>query len=217
MDQSDATLVTSINTAGIESLRDKDYDSAIAHLSKALQRVKQGYHSFAATNDMDDTDEATTSYDLHFLKTNQPQFLRERTDFVFRYPIKIGLEDTRDITRLSTILMYNLGLAHHLKALQCFNRRELKVALALYGFAAQLRLPHWIGHLAVLNNMGQIHSVLEDETNAKKYFTQLLNAMFYLVDQSRSCTEEKIIDTWEGFASNVMDLVLNFPTSAAAA
>lgn len=160
--------------------------------------------------------------------------------FVFQKPIYIhnndiimnGEESGSDVDffSLTFALLYNLALVHHLCAYYESNdnmtlpslevKRMYRKALYLYGLAYAIHESSEDIHsfmmqtLAILNNVGQIHTVLNNIGQSVETFQQLFNAILY-------CTTSHNVDiNWneiEGFVNNVMPLLLLESGSSATA
>ena len=135
------------------------------------------------------------------------------TNFVFNKPIFLDQQRASSIRTFGAfpfIVMYNLALSHHLRAAQ--NRmiaEESKKALTLYELAyaslmAESRSLPLMHGIAIVNNMGQIHSSLKNEERAQLCFQDVLSSILYL----REYGEEESIDELDGFMGNLMPILL---------
>ena len=145
----------------------------------------------------------------------------------------------------SVIVIFNLALTHQLCAIECTTnpknrwedsasrRSSNKMALSYFRKAANLyELAHRLQEeeelqsttffvMAILNNMGLIHQVLNQTSVADQFFQDLLSTLMYVIDgQYYSCPKEEV---WlgssdvDGFLRNTMHLVSKKGRTAAAA
>jgi hypothetical protein len=137
--------------------------------------------------------------------------------FIFRAPIFIPSHAT-DRTS-SCILLYNKALTYHLSALSGDDTlMRLRKALSLYELAYTILMTVNIQltalqTMAIVNNLGQIHTLLEDEEKSWQCFQNLLSSIMFLLD----CGDRDLVEQMDGFIVNVMPLILKGPASAAAA
>jgi hypothetical protein len=149
--------------------------------------------------------------------------------FLYRQAIRIPptmvLESThRSAIMGSSVVIFNLALAHQLTAMEEGNKlREtmLGKALKLYelGFNMVQQKeyadePNTMYILATVNNSGLAHQHLNDRHTATKCFNALMSTLMYLID----CGEGDS-NNWdfEGFLRNAtkVDLQAAFPAAAA--
>ena len=174
---------------------------------------------------------ALHSTDCDFRETALPRFLdycqssssaeTPRPRFVFRFPINARPSETPCFVKLSIIALYNLALSFHLSAIESSNKAKLSKALMLYECTYQVQVEEqvelcFVHPLAIINNVGHIHALLDHHDQAALSFGHLLSIMLCFIDQSIGCTDEAA-ETWDGFLSNVFDLMLKTPSPAAAA
>mmetsp|Transcript_46647 Transcript_46647/g.113666 ORF Transcript_46647/g.113666 Transcript_46647/m.113666 type:complete len:330 (+) Transcript_46647:817-1806(+) len=162
-------------------------------------------------------------------------FLIDST-YVFQYPIVICEEGTMEEQshnsfhqlhhhrhtssadiKLSLIVLYNMSLAYHRAALDLGSLEVLQCALAHYEAAYRILICEnrvlVSQAMVILNNIGHIHRLMNDEDRARACFQYLLTTMIY-VQQSG---ESQHIHQWESFFSNVVDLIAPSPRPAPAA
>ena len=120
--------------------------------------------------------------------------------FIYQQPIRIPISEADEkylreygfpahfqsrATTVSTAVIFNLALCHHLTALTRNNMPMLQKAAKLYELASELR-PHndscTIFLLATINNLGQIHQILKDASKSEQCFRHLLMALMFLMD-----------------------------------
>ena len=144
--------------------------------------------------------------------------------FIFKSPIFIPAHATdlasfKYYVKSSFILLYNLALSHHLSALEGNNSIErLRIALSLYEFAYTLQMAEDIEltvlqTMAIVNNLGQIHTALENEAKSRQCFLHLLSTIVLIYD----CGERESVEQMDGFVSNVMPSIFKGSASAPAA
>ena len=158
------------------------------------------------------------------------------TTYVFHHPIVISEEGTAEeqphnsshqphhrrhtssaVIKLSLIIVYNMSLAYHRAALDLGSLEVLKHALVHYDAAYRILISESrvlvSQAMVILNNIGHIHRLLNDQDRARACFQCLLTTMIY-VQQSG---ESRHIHQWESFFSNVFDLIAPSPRPAPAA
>ena len=100
-------------------------------------------------------------------------------------PIEIPAEVTKAaptqwlFSKLSMVAMYNLALAFHLSALELASVTRLLRAQKLYEFAFHMNLEEscdvtLLYSLALMNNLGLIYCLLNDEGCANQFFNTCL-------------------------------------------
>lgn len=163
--------------------------------------------------------------------------IADNQQFIFTNPIFIPpTEDTmnRDCynhyVKLSFIQLYNLALANHLFALhagQVYERRRLEKALVLYEIVYTLQhtendiQPTALQVMAIVNNLGQIHTALQDLDKARECFENLLSTLMYYVADCEEHDHENDHanrEQLDGLLGNVLPLIFakgSKPASAA--
>lgn len=149
--------------------------------------------------------------------------------FIFRNPIYFHSQDVehrlchKTYASLAYILLYNLALAHHLQAVDGTDgggkssQAILKKSLCLYQAAHSVemkeRIPLTIMQtMAIVNNVGHIHSAMQNANMANECFHRLLSAIMIIKDRG----DEDSIQQLDGFLVNVTHLIL-VPSTAVAA
>jgi hypothetical protein len=227
-----------LNNTGVAFLENGHYNQAVSALASALGLTKQ-----EMANDLRGTDEQKTKHSscssnlyysskrkFEFSMTTTPAMFvsmknnnsKEEPSFIFRFPIKPKLGLT--LVEMSVITMFNLALALHLSGLENHNNRRLEKAQSIYEYAFQIQTQEHVDlseifPLAILNNLGQIHTVLQNHEIAEMCFQKLLSSMLYILDQHsmerpREENNTLISCCWTGLLSNVTDLM--FPASSPA-
>jgi hypothetical protein len=115
--------------------------------------------------------------------------------------------------------MYNLALANHLDGLQRQCIERLRRAVTYYEASYKLQMHQSlvlsvVHGMSILNNIGTIYQVLNDQQASNKFFQRLLSTMTCLRDSGVVDSTEK---SWNGFWSNVTSLMLTITCAAAAA
>jgi hypothetical protein len=142
--------------------------------------------------------------------------------FVFRNPILVSEDlEVQEFhyhlcVQLSVVAHSNLALSYHLSALEIRSVKHLVQALVYYELSYNLLLrEHEVvvsQAMIILNNIGHIHRVLENEEGARNCFQYLLTTMLFVQQSGQSDR----IQNWDSFLSNVMDLMVEGCHAAAA-
>jgi hypothetical protein len=225
-----------LNNSAVFQMEKETYDEAITTLTRALKRVKMvisGDAMLAETPDEEDNttvDERpsnTSTLDFDFLSySGKPSFLPTRVGTIFQDAIYVANPFPQPLLQtyeqLSYVVLYNLALAHHLRAMEedCKRLRNarLQQALCLYEHAHQILLNQEIEvsalhNMAIASNLGHIHRFLGDESRAQLCFQHLLSTLLYIVD----CGAGDKLKSLDGFFCNVMPLIVGMASSAPAA
>jgi hypothetical protein len=155
-------------------------------------------------------------------------------DFVFTEPILVDPQDSvldspsqtkRRLMKLTVILLFNMALSHHLKAMNSnetlSNRSsDLQRAYSLYELSCKTQVHQGvelsdIHAMAHINNLGQIVAASGNKVIASKFFQRLLSHLILYME----CTEqeERPRREVEGFIQNTSQLILHDPVLAPAA
>lgn len=176
-----------------------------------LQRTKRTYETTASSSSTHNN-----GNDNYYTNDNH---------FVFKNPIIYNEQEVQQCCRkpcaaLSYIILYNLALAYHLQAIKdgFSGKQELRKSLWLYDAANSVRMQenlslNVIQSMAIVNNMGHIHSVLKNSGKAKLCFKHLLRLIMIVNDADG----EESIEELDGFLMNVTSLILAAQTCAVAA
>jgi hypothetical protein len=153
------------------------------------------------------------------------------SSFVFMNPILIDQDTavTRErqcLMKLAIILIFNLGLTHHMLGLQqgpdsSTRFSNLRKAFSLYELSCNMQIQEDVllsdlYAMAHLNNLGQIQAVLGNQGMAKKYFFRLLQHLLLFKECSKQ-EDERSHQELEGFFRNTTWLILRGPALAPAA
>jgi tetratricopeptide (TPR) repeat protein len=243
MNPSTSIAVSRFNNEGVSLIESGLYDEAISTFSKGLTLVKQvlalqgddDQADEAAADSMETSAEpASDSPICYFHKMQEPQATNECRDqeevlsdepFIFRAPLYIQsrvtdhASSTAYYVKSSFMILYNLALTHHLSALSRNDtQKRLQKALKLYELAYTIQMTEDIQltvlqTMAIVNNLGLIHTALEDEEKARQCFQHLLSSIMFLND----CGDRDSVEHMDGFIANVMPLVLMGSSAPAAA
>jgi tetratricopeptide (TPR) repeat protein len=232
MDPSTAIVASRLSNEGVSLIENGLYDEAIAAFSKGLVLVKQvlalqGDDTLdeAATDGMVNSAEPVSQSPLcHFHEMQEREEVPSDDPFTFRAPIFIPSHATDRTSfayflKTSFILLYNIALTHHLSALSGDDTlKRLRKALSLYELAYTIQMTADIQltalqTMAIVNNLGQIHTLLEDEEKSWQCFSHLLSSILFLID----CGDRHSVEQMDGFIANVMYLILKGSAPAAAA
>ena len=118
--------------------------------------------------------------------------------------------------------MFNLAIAYHARATNSPDEdSNFLVALRLYELTFTLQAIEDLDlgtlvTLAILNNLGQINKRLNNETNAKRCFENLLASIFYLIDEAHAIADfQEIVRLF--FSIALSELILSHPLTAPSA
>jgi hypothetical protein len=177
----------------------------------------------------------TTENEL--LATPDPAHVLEMShNFIFTDPILVDPHDIapptspcqakRGVMKLKVILVFNLALSHHLKAMNSngisSNRSfDFQRAFSLYELSCKTQVQHDVDlsdvhSMAHINNMGQIAAARGNKAAARQLFRRLLNHLILYIE----CTpdkERRHRAVEEGFRQNTSLAILQDPVSPPAA
>ncbi len=136
-----------------------------------------------------------------------------------RIPLDVG-SNYRACVMISTLVTFNFALANHristLKAADPAEAQQmLRNAAKLYELAFSMQQEEGFTNntlftLATVNNLGLIHSQLNDRTAANQCFEYLLSTLMYLTDCSKGS------DFFDGFFRNATTLIPKTESAPAA-
>jgi hypothetical protein len=114
--------------------------------------------------------------------------------------------------------IYNLAIAHHLYGLRNRSPRCLQKALEYYEISFKIHVqgsmcsnPTHV--LSVLNNVAMIHRSMGEGQRSSMFLRRLYSAMSFLDETGQKQDQRH----WLGFWRNILGLVLDSPSTAAAA
>lgn len=231
-----ANQVMDLNNSGIQHMKCNNYNESMRDYSKGLAVVKQILALHEEELDVDDEmDYAEYDQDPQedaFYFATQEHTMPTKGDdaFIFRSPIVVSVppQDApanvcfNYYTQMCYCLLYNLALAHHLSALDIQEQengnktsaslKRLQKAVALYELAYTIQMTEGIQlsillTMAIVNNLGQIHTALGSAEKSNQCFQHLLSTIMFVNDTG----EHDVVQQMDGFLSNVIPLI--FPTN----
>jgi hypothetical protein len=220
------------NNMGVEMMEAGNYAGAIAPFTDALKT----YERIICVADRSSSQPVSTSLDQCMAKSHHRRadiVLHEQGDiehFMYRQAIRIPptmvLESTYRATIMgSSIVIFNLALAHQLTAMEDGNNLRgmmLRKAIKIYELGINMVLqkeyadePSTMFILATVNNLGLAHQHLNDRHSATKCFKHLMSSLMCLID----CGGVGDSKNWdfEGFLRNATEVDLQAACPAAAA
>merc|ERR1712100_900523 len=125
---------------------------------------------------------------------------------------------------LQLIIIFNLALAYHLRAIQqLVSHDSLRQVLQLYEVAYRLQVREDIRSLrftmVLANNLGQVHRAAGNGSKYAMCLEHVLSAMMFLLDvqqQQQSDQSSRGLCDLDGFARNTSKLILQAQCAAAA-
>ena len=202
------------NNNGAQLIDEGDYTGALSFLSSSLKATKN-----CMADSCTGGGDQEVPFDLDCLMLKQRGALQEsRNDdgyFVYDRPIQVPVVFFNSSSfphkvMCSAISIFNLALAHHLHALKTSQKAELFLRKAgrLYEFAMQVQpvaatetAPCTFFHLAILNNLADVHRRLGDSRTSQKFCEELLHLLMSLAD-ARKETPADEDDTLDVFYQN---------------
>jgi tetratricopeptide (TPR) repeat protein len=209
-------FVTMINQ-GVSMIKEGRYDDAIDCFITAVQHINQVLDTTRGIPEQ--LSSMVCLIQDHHQVLSVPISSDEKM-FVFRNPLLVSEKRTDSFqvsAKTSLVALYNLAIGYHLSGLQNQCAKRLKQALSYYELSYKMLLDeqHVVVSQAmiILNNIGQIHRLLQNEEGAKSCFQYLLTTMMFV----QQTGEASRIQNWDSFLSKVLDLIVqgNFPASAA--
>jgi hypothetical protein len=208
MNATDASLRTLLSQA-IDAMQSRSYGCAIARLRVAFDAIRFKEHT--RTNDGQISDQPPSfEFSSLFYSFDANQRLLSDYNAYALYDQAIGISAAEpnitefesrafssdaDLARFSTIVLYNIGLCHHLKGLQNSTGtqdRTLKKALRFYRIALETldscvscrRAIDNFLRLALVNNLGHIHSMALDNDATLQCFGYLRRVLAAQVESN---------------------------------
>lgn len=159
--------------------------------------------------------------------------------FIYTTPLEIwscalmGRELNPELlSELSVVLMFNLALSHHLRAISsvgsnsksCESSNQIfKQAVSLYELAYEVQMQEDVElsvecTMAIVNNLGHIHRRLGNQEKSTKCFSHLLSTLLFVHSSTRDEAEDMQLSlaSTEGFVQSVSHLILKKQVAAAA-
>jgi hypothetical protein len=211
------------NNRGVRLLRSGDFTTAIFRVAQGLDMMKTIMENPTQMDSetrweegqQDNYESAVIDEDLNlaFLETTCGDSVaicyQQESSYVFCSPIQIPTNTSIPPLKISLWMVFNLALAHHLNGIQTSDCDHLEKALRLY--ECVYRISHEEGvdlsvlhAMALTNNLGHVHLILQDTQKSQKCFEQLLATLIYFVEVSDGNTRE--IKSLKGFFSNATGL-----------
>ncbi len=198
----DDSRIMALNNQGAASIAVGDTDAAVESLSLALQLSKSNLHGQSNLNAgplepppstfdelgrmMEASLLAMQCYDTGKSASSGSS----SNDFVYRTPISFPSTGPLEYAMVSSIVIFNMALAHHLMALDeagDIRVLPLRKAQRLYELAICLVSPTESGGdggmlfiLSCVNNLGNVHQLLGDTPTSEKYFQELLSILMFV-------------------------------------
>ena len=176
-------------------------------------------------------DDPPRDFCFEFLTCGSSSFLTSAEDgrisprSMFRDPMHLSSTvfncEIEHCEKLSCVILYNLALAHHLRAMEEQNetsrRSRLRNALTLYEHAHRILVSQEIDvsvlhSMAITCNLGHIHHMTGNEAASQMCFHHLLSSILQAVD----CGEGGKLQRLDGFFRNVMPLMASDSSAPAA-
>ena len=220
------TCLIQLNNTAVCQIKRQKYLKAISTLTKGLKLSK----TVLSREDEKrrESSDFTTSFRCKFRRSGTSSFLptiQNEQGSIFKDPIHVTSpkldEELETCELLCYAMLYNLALAHHLRASAADNnefRTEcLHNALTLYESAyhvlrnQKLQLPLFHS-MAIASNLGHIHHALGNKTNAHICYQHLLSTIIFVVDSG----EGEKVKHLDGFFRNVMPLIAKVSSAPAA-
>jgi tetratricopeptide (TPR) repeat protein len=204
------SLAVHYNNKGAAFLEGENYKGAIVSFTKGLQSYKLAFTS-CQQNGVNQSPEMNVSLDacMNLIVDSKDvksaaytsEDKQEETPYnmhmrPIRLPPMYLLNHVVTDYVLSTILIFNQALAHHLMGIQNNDSSSLKKAVKLYacGFNLIIQEGTWVSStcyiLACLNNMGLIFRCRNKIESAKKCFQQLLSTLMFLTHSNHQCSTD---------------------------
>eukprot|EP00980_Cylindrotheca_fusiformis_P021318 scaffold8211_cov117-Cylindrotheca_fusiformis.AAC.14 len=221
---------TTLNNQGASFLMNNNYEEAIllfqssASMTKALMEQPQHQDSNCSMNDNNAMRMKFIDLDFSDPSSTEDSFIC-KSAIIISYDNQVEEHSIPDASNASHHLLpmiaisaiYNLAIAHHLYGIRHLSTDFFLQALHYYeiSYNMQLQQPTCSNPthvLSVLNNVAMIHRSMNDPQQAKTFLERLYHIMSLLDQRGEKHSERR----WEGFWSNILCLVVD-PSSLAAA
>ena len=222
-----------LNNRAATLIQNNSYVAAISSLTTALQWTQQRFESFDTVNPPMQglsLNECMTS--AHSDEMTTPDANRQTSKQMYQRPIHVPKcwrqsESHESNLIISAVIMFNLGLSHHLEAVETQRKCKTSItsllskAAKLYELAYNMQRDENIPcssvlfSMAIINNLGVVYLALGHEDMAQECFEHLLSSLMYVVD----CGEGQVVSKLGGdlFFRTTLHLVTRSGVSAAAA
>lgn len=206
------------NNLAVAMIEEAAYDEASSKLCaafKAYQNCSEndGVHNYRSSVSLDDC-----------MTKGHPMSSAVDPDSLFMYSDAIHISPKLAASGIpkhdvASIILFNLALSYHLSAMDSMDpdadlQKALHVYQHLYGMQQENQenfLSNIVFVLSLLNNVGIIHQLRNDEAVAARCFEKLLSALM-LINQSTDRKREE--DVFRRFYGNA---ILSRPSCASAA
>lgn len=228
--------VVASNNSGVDHLLHYKYTEAISLFQTSLQHAKHHLQSQSRSNQSLPGKQGAFQCDFidldcssHLVGCSE-NFSEREYSFVSKNAMAISTMDKNQqgvgncsIARLLPMVtisaVYNLAIAHHLIAIHYQSPHHLRKALHFYEISYRMQrhepLCHSPMHLmCVLNNVAMIHRSMNHEQKSNKFLQRLHSMMSILKDAGLN---QSYGQHWNGFWGNVLGLLVDPPSTAAAA
>ena len=223
-------MITNMNNEGVAHLKSGDYKTAITTFSCALKSCQQQILGDVET----DTRSLEEYMDLSSKNSNQDENEDGGNQVIYRHAIIVPemqrdclnntCKNTITATMMSTIVIFNQAIAHHLMALEVMVIQQeekeafhfLRKAAKLYDFC--LTLAHHehkmcssgsLFVLASINNMALVYMAMHANDVADHCLEQLLASLMFVIGRGGSIK-------FDGFFANTSYLIFSAAPAAAA-
>ncbi|KAL7561596.1 hypothetical protein ACA910_004186 [Epithemia clementina (nom. ined.)] len=241
MQPSPLVSAVSLNDQALAYLEIRSYETAAGFISNAVELVKGEFSKDdppASTprrkeqlSSWVSTDRSAPSYIFPTAPTNadvqQQNTSHESCNgvFVFNKPIIIALPTDAQsppsyecLVSISSTLLYNLALIHHMWALESKCRPHLQKAAALYELASSVEINRYFQvsvllTMAIINNLGQINFELGDAECAQQYFGFLMSTLVVVQDSDHL----EVAPYRSSFVANIVKIIFREPQPAPSA
>jgi hypothetical protein len=224
-----ASHAVALNLTGVLAMDASDYGTAIESFSRGLGALKRvitmqpdsahGTQPPSSCCPMTRVPESLLENCFSFSEAATATRRKEKGGFVFRCPIAVAIASPRVMrchrfhVMLSFALLYNLGLAHHLSALEeeeeLPSDAQLQKALSLYELAFSVHVNEDVNlsvlqTMVIANNLGQVYGSVGASDKALQCCSHLLSLILYA---SGMCERDRP-ESLDDFVGNVMHLFL---------
>jgi hypothetical protein len=174
------------------------------------------------------TSSSSKHHPIHRQQTSDE--LSSEDGYIYRQPIRVTSQSTRKghsigPAALLLILTFNLGLAHHLSAMEDkqVSRTRLQRVLQLYELAYRYQMEEKYEQvdcimftMIISNNLGEIHRVMNNHTKHVLCLEHLLSMMMFVVECKHNNYEDSLELELDGFLRNTCQLILQGQCAGAA-
>lgn len=214
-------IAVDLSNSGVACLEHGDYNAAVQALSRALKYchliMDEATDSVAPINaSLDACLQASRSANAQVQTSPCERYLYQHAA---RIPLNVG-SNYRAAVLVSTLVTFNLALAYQLMSTyKAADPTEAQIllmkAVKLYELAFSMQQEEGFDNnalftLATVNNLGLIHSQLNDRTAANQCFQYLLSTLLYLTDSSNSN------ELFAGFYRNASSMIPKSESAPAA-